>query len=93
MCGIVGLAYRQAHDFRQEAERRVQTMIDVQAHRGADAEGLVDEHRRDGRDAGPEAARDSRSLVGRRTADAPDALAPTERSSRSLPADAGPLPS
>jgi asparagine synthetase B (glutamine-hydrolysing) len=40
MCGIAGLAYRRAHDFRQEAERRVQTMIDVQAHRGPDGEGL-----------------------------------------------------
>jgi asparagine synthetase B (glutamine-hydrolysing) len=36
MCGIAGLAYRRAHDFPQEAERRVQTMIDVQAHRGPD---------------------------------------------------------
>jgi asparagine synthetase B (glutamine-hydrolysing) len=40
MCGIAGLANRRAHDFRQEAERRVQTMIDVQAHRGPDGEGL-----------------------------------------------------
>ena len=40
MCGIAGLAYRRAHDVRQEAERRVQTMIDVQAHRGPDGEGL-----------------------------------------------------
>ena len=34
MCGIAGFAYRRAHDFRQEAERRVQTMIDVQARDG-----------------------------------------------------------
>lgn len=27
MCGIAGLAYRRAHDFRQEAERRVQPML------------------------------------------------------------------
>jgi asparagine synthetase B (glutamine-hydrolysing) len=40
VCGIAGLAYRRAHDFRQEAERRVQTMSDVQAHRGPDGEGL-----------------------------------------------------
>jgi asparagine synthetase B (glutamine-hydrolysing) len=36
MCGIAGLAYRRTHDFPQETERRVQTMIDVQAHRGPD---------------------------------------------------------
>ena len=29
MCGIAGLAYRRAHDFRQEADRRVQTMIEL----------------------------------------------------------------
>jgi asparagine synthetase B (glutamine-hydrolysing) len=34
MCGIADLAYRRAYDFPQEGERRVQTMIDVQAHRG-----------------------------------------------------------
>jgi asparagine synthetase B (glutamine-hydrolysing) len=36
MCGIAGLAYRRTLDFPQETERRVQTMIDVQAHRGPD---------------------------------------------------------
>jgi asparagine synthetase B (glutamine-hydrolysing) len=40
MCGIAGVAYRRAHDFRQEAERRVQTVIEMQAHRGLDGEGL-----------------------------------------------------